>query len=205
MTGRRTLTRNVCAATLLAVVIAGCSTGAHPPAPSEALAQQWTPPAAAVEEFAGSTPTMPARERSSTAPPLAGVDRTDPDATARAALTVWFSWNTNTDSGPNDAAARAVPLLDGSLAAAVTGSSSVTDAGGQWNRWAAAHATVDARVDASPELVPPQTASEAFRVYLVTQTVYDPQGRVLDTRTPTVGLVLHRGPTGWEVSSIDER
>ncbi|WP_068275241.1 hypothetical protein [Aldersonia kunmingensis] len=204
MTGDRT-TRIVCGTALLVVVLAGCGLGGEDLATSVVPAQQWTPPAP-VDDDTGSAATGPAPPvRAATPLPLAGVDRTDPDATARAALVVWFSWNTNTDTGPNDAAARALPLLSEQLAAAVTGSASVTGPGAQWARWAAAHATIDVRVDASTELVPPQTATEAIRVFTVTQTVYDPQGRVLDTRTPTVGVVLHRHDVAWEVTTIDER
>ena len=87
----------------------------------------------------------------------------------------------------------------------MTGSDAAAGPGARWLGWAAQHATVGVRVDPATELVPAQTATEAFRVFVVTQTVFDPQGRVIDTRTPTVGVVLHNPGTGWEVSAVDER
>lgn len=166
-----------------------------------APAQRWTQPGT----DPGTSTPPPSKAATKLPPEAAGVDRTDPDATARAALAVWFTWNTNTDSGPNAGSVRAVPLLSSAFAARVTGSGSVSGPGGRWNQWAAQHASVRAVVAASTELVPPQSDTEAFRVFVVTQTVFTPTGQVIDTLTRTVAVKLNRTSPDWEVSSVDER
>jgi hypothetical protein len=186
-----------------AVLLAGCS--AQEPTSDGAAAtttgaraQQWTPGTDTAEVAPPSTArTLP--------PEAAGVDRTCPDATARAALTVWFGWNTNTDRGPNDAAARATPLLSPRLVDAVTSTTSVTGPGAQWNQWAAKHATLTAEVAASPELVPEETATEAYRVFVVTQTARTPDGTEAGTRSTTANVLLRHTADGWEVDKISER
>ena len=187
-----------------AVLLAGCSSqqpdsdGAAATT-TGARAQQWTP-------GTGTTTDVAPPPAAQTLPPeAAGVDRTSPDATARAALTVWFGWNTNTDRGPNDAAARATPLLSPRLVDAVTSTTSVTGPGAQWNQWATAHATLTAAVAASPELVPEETATEAYRVFVVTQTARTPDGTEVGTRSTTANVLLRHTADGWEVDKISER
>ncbi|MFI6368301.1 hypothetical protein ACIBG0_36860 [Nocardia sp. NPDC050630] len=133
------------------------------------------------------------------------VNRGDPDATARTVLGVWFAWNTNTDSGPNNAAARSAPLLSRDLVAAITGTAPVAGPGAQWNQWAHQHATVAVEVEAAAETVPPQTATEAIRAFVVTQSVYTPLGELIDSVTRAVRVVLHLSGSSWEVSNVDSR
>ncbi|MDE1672646.1 hypothetical protein [Nocardia gipuzkoensis] len=187
-------------AVLLVLAMLGCDTQ-DSGSVAAASAQRWSP---------GALPPAEAERRGPAAvtalpPELGVVDRGDPDATAQAALRVWFAWNTNTDAGPSDAAARAAPLLARTLVEAISASRAVAGPGAQWSRWANAHASAAVRVDPSPESVPPQTGSEAFRVLVVTQSMFTPRGELLDTVVHTVTVVLRTGRIGWEVSDVAER
>lgn len=133
---------------------------------------------------------------------LARVQRSDPDATARAAVEVWFSWNPNTDRGPNDAAARSGPLLSASLQARVTGTGVAAGPGARWLEWTTRRAVAAVRVDASQEAVPPQTLVYALRAYLLTQTWYAPDGTVVDRVGFAVTVALVRAGTRWEVDDV---
>ena len=152
-------------------------------------------------------PAVPTRTVSA-APALPGefatVNRGDPDAVARTVIAVWFAWNTNTDAGPSDAAARAAPLLSKHLTSQVTGTVPVIGPGARWMGWTRQHATAAVRVDASPELVAPQTDTEAMRAFVVTQTLFTPQGQLLDTVVHQVTVQLWATSGGWEVTRVDE-
>ncbi|MFD4406639.1 hypothetical protein ACFWPH_28150 [Nocardia sp. NPDC058499] len=133
------------------------------------------------------------------------IDRSDPDATARAALIVWFSWNPNVDSGPNNAAARASPLLSAPLRDSITGTAPVRSPGAQWRRWAQQRATASVRVDPGTEAVPPQTPTEAIRVYAVTQNWFSPAGEPIEDVVHKVGVVLRATKSVWEVHHVEQR
>lgn len=192
---------------VLAAVITGCATtdtaepapttttGAATPAP----AQQWNP---------GTTTSAPAPRTStrvSLPPQAAGLDRTSADAVARAALEVWFAWNPNTDTDRNDAARRALPLLTDNYAAAVTATDTVRSPGAQWQDWKAHSVTVTAEVAPSTVSVPPETSSEAYRVFDVTQTARTPDGQTVTADTVSVNVLLTSDAGTWEVDKISER
>ncbi|WP_216917665.1 hypothetical protein [Nocardia noduli] len=184
----------LCTATLSGCASAGTPSGGEAAAAS---AQRWSPQ--------GSGP-QGRRAVAATALPvdLAGLDRGDPDATARAVLQIWFSWNPNVDSGPNDAAARSAPLLSAQYRSAITSTGSLSP-GARWLEWAARHASAAVRVDASTEAVPPQTSRHAVRAYQVTQTWFSPSGELLDTAVFTAGIQLLRNGTAWEVNRVEQR
>ncbi|MGN2638489.1 hypothetical protein ACTD5D_21700 [Nocardia takedensis] len=179
-------------------VVSGCADPTGPGAdPMPASAQRWSPEAAGPRgDRAVPATVLPVD--------LAGLHRGDPDATARAALRIWFDSNTNTDAGPNDAAARSAPLLTARLRAALTSTGSLSP-GARWLQRAARHASAAVRVDPSIEAVPPQTRLQAIRVYRVTQTWFTPTGELLDTTVFTVGIVLERNGNAWEVSDVQPR
>ncbi|MGW5383906.1 hypothetical protein [Nocardia sp. NPDC003963] len=196
--GSRALLGAVCASTAL---VAGCSPAPGPQEAGTASAQRWSP-----------TPHMPGQSprpelTAATALPvdIGQVDRADPDATARAALTVWFSWNPNVDAGPNDAAARAAPLLSAALRESVTATAPVRGPGADWRQWADRYATAAVRVDPAVDAVPPQTPSQAIRVYAVTQSWFAPGGEPIQTVVRKVGVVLARTDTTWEVNHVEQR
>ncbi|KAA0922058.1 hypothetical protein CH276_02555 [Rhodococcus sp. 06-470-2] len=190
------------------LVLTGCgSSGESAVATSTtaaAPAQQWNPGESPTTSPAA--PTSPRPPAASLPPEAAGVDFTSPDAVARAALTVWFGWNTNTDTGPNDAAQRSTPLLTDRFADSITATSAVSGPGGQWLEWAAERAVVAVEVDPSTASVPEETPTEAYRVFEITQTARTPDGEVVGTRKVGANVQL-RNASGdrWEVEKISER
>lgn len=191
-----------------ALVITGCGSSGESAVPTStppaAPAQQWNPGQSPTTSLAAPTSSLP--PAASLPPEAAGVDFTSPDAVARAALMVWFGWNTNTDTGPNDAAQRSTPLLTDRFADSITATSAASGPGGQWLEWAAERAVVTARVDPSTASVPEQTTTEAYRVFEITQTARTPTGDVVGTRQVGANVQL-RNATGerWEVEKISER
>lgn len=161
-------------------------------------AQQWTP---GMPPPSGSDPTRTPPSPATELPDVAaGVDRQDPDSVATAALTVWFTWNTAVDAGPNDAAARTAPLLTSDYAREITSSTAQSSPGAQWLDWAADGAVLTPDLVADDEPVPPQTDSVAYRAYRVTQRI---DGSPVSERG--VALILRRGPNDWEVSRIQDK
>lgn len=194
-------TRTAFAAILItATVLTACSgesTGdgsEAPPIP----AQQWTP---GTPPPSSSDPTRTPPPAATALPDIAaGVDRQDPDSVATAALTVWFTWNTAVDAGPNDAAARTAPLLTSEYAREITSTTAQSSPGAQWLDWAARGAVLTPDLVADDEPVPPQTDSAAYRSYRVTQRI---DGAPVSERV--VAMILRRGSDGWEVSRIQDK
>ena len=193
-TTRTALTGLLIAATVL-TACGGESTNNGSDAPS-IPAQQWTP---GTPPPSGSDPTRTPAPAATTLPDLlaAGVDRQDPDSVATAALTVWFTWNTAVDAGPNDAAARTAPLLTSDYAREITSTTAQSSPGAQWLDWAARGAVLTPDLVADDEPVPPQTDSTAYRSYHVTQRI---DGAPVSERV--VAMILRRGSGDWEVSRI---
>ncbi|OZC61994.1 hypothetical protein CH306_17645 [Rhodococcus sp. 15-725-2-2b] len=161
-------------------------------------AQQWTP---GTPPPTGSDPTRTPAPAATTLPDIAaGVDRQDPDSMATAALTVWFTWNTAVDAGPNDAAARTAPLLTADYAREITSTTAQSSPGAQWLDWAARGAVLTPDLVADDEPVPPQNDSTAYRSYRVTQRI---DGAPVSERV--VAMILRRGSDGWEVSRIQDK
>ncbi|OZE96722.1 hypothetical protein CH300_27465 [Rhodococcus sp. 15-1154-1] len=195
-TTRTALTGLLVAAAVL-TACGGQDTGsANTDAPS-IPAQQWTP---GTPPPSGIDPTRTPASAATTLPDIAaGVDRQDPDSVATAALTVWFTWNTAADAGPNDAAARTAPLLTSDYAREITSTTAQSSPGAQWLDWAARGAVLTPDLVADDEPVPPQTDSTAYRSYNLTQRI---DGAPVSERV--VAMILRRGPDGWEVSRIQD-
>lgn len=215
MTTTHTLTRRstagrfaVAAAALVitATLMAGCSgedgeptaTSTTPRTPAQA--QQWDPndPPRTIEPTAA-TP-------SSVLPDAAAeLDRSNPDAVSQAAVQIWFSWDTATDRGPNDATARAASLLTKKFADSLfaTGSNSP---GGQWLTWAEQDAVVTPTIRLMPDQGAPQTLDRKYYVYEVTQIARTPDGEQVGAPVTTSAWVIcvRNGPI-WEVSQLAQR
>ncbi|KQU45958.1 hypothetical protein ASG84_11575 [Rhodococcus sp. Leaf278] len=196
-TTRTALTGLLIAAAVL-TACGGQDTGsARSDAPS-IPAQQWTP---GTPPPSGSDPTRTPPPAATALPDIAaGVDRQDPDSVATAALTVWFTWNTAVDAGPNDAAARTAPLLTSDYAREITSTTAQSSPGAQWLDWAARGAVLTPDLVADDEPVPPQTDATAYRSYHLTQRI---TGAPVSERV--VAMILRRGPDGWEVSRIQDK
>ncbi|QII07866.1 hypothetical protein BH93_23025 [Rhodococcoides fascians A25f] len=195
-TTRTALTGLLIAATVL-TACGGESTNNGSEVPS-IPAQQWTP---GTPPPSGSDPTRTPPPAATVLPDLAaGVDRQDPDSVATAALTVWFTWNTAVDAGPNDAAARTAPLLTSEYAREITSTTAQSSPGAQWLAWAAGGAVLTPDFVADDEPVPPRIDSTAYRSYRVTQRI---DGAPVSERV--VAMILRRGSGGWEVSRIQDK
>lgn len=197
----RSLTATACAVVATGVLLAGCgaddTAGQATSSSTSPRAQQWTP---------GRTPERTAPPAPATLPPqVADVDRADAGDVARAALTVWFTWDTTTDAGPNDGSVRATPLLTVSLARMVSTEIPAQGPGGDWLRWSAQQARLIPTVSENAEPVPPQTAEKAYRSCVIDQAVTSPDGAVTDHRQSIVDVILTPGGRGWEVSRVSLR
>jgi hypothetical protein len=196
-TTSRTALAVILTATTVLTACAGDITNNGSDAPS-IPAQQWTP---GTPPPSGSDPTRTPPPPATTLPDIAaGVDRQDPDSVVTAALTVWFTWNTAVDAGPNDAAARTAPLLTPDYAREITATTAQSSPGAQWLDWAARGAVLTPDLVADDEPVPPQTDSTAYRSYHVTQRI---DGAPVSERV--VVMILRRGSDGWEVSRIQDK
>lgn len=195
-TTRTALTGLLIAATVL-TACGGESTNNSSDAPS-IPAQQWTP---GTPPPSGCDPTRTPAPAATALPDIAaGVDRQDPDSVATAALTVWFTWNTAVDAGPNDAAARTAPLLTSDYAREITSTTAQSSPGAAWLDWAARGAVLAPDLFDDDEPVPPQTDSTAYRSYRVTQRI---DGAPVSERV--VAMILRRGSGGWEVTRIQDK
>lgn len=201
----RVETRTVLAAITVvaaALTVCACGTGSDESsgaASSSPRAQQWTPgmDSPTTRRSVTTVPTLPPQE--------SGVERTDPDRVAIAAVTIWFAWDTATDNGPNAAAARTAPLLSSTYAEQVTGTAPIGSPGADWLGWASRKARMVVTAHRGAEPTPPPTATTAFTQLVVSQAVTLPDGTVTATLQKIVDIKLTRGPSGWEVASVRPR
>ncbi|MBY4212623.1 hypothetical protein HQO27_01695 [Rhodococcus fascians] len=195
-------THAAAAALLLAAATAltGCAdTGsAELGDPPTIPAQQWNPGSTA--PTAADPVRTPARAATALPDSAAALDREDPDAVAAAAVTIWFTWDTGVDAGPNDAAARTAPLLTDDYAREITSTTAQTGPGARWLSWAERRAVLTPTLAADDEPTPPGTDEVAYRAYRVTQSVEGaPVGESI------VAVVLRHRPGGWQVSRIQDK
>ncbi|WP_051722145.1 MULTISPECIES: hypothetical protein [Actinomycetes] len=183
-------------AALALVLLSGCARdqdGVFAPASSH----HQLPPAVA-------EPTAPTAE--TTLPPAeATVDRTDPHQVAQAAVRIWFTWNTDVDTGPNNAAARTAPLLTPAFAHSVLATGS-NNPGSQWLTWAQHKAIVTPTIRVLPDQGAPQSADRKYFVFEVTQTAHTPTGNQVGAPVTTSAWVICvRSDDRWQVSQLTER
>ncbi|MBC7299920.1 MAG: hypothetical protein H5T78_03080 [Nocardia sp.] len=183
-----------------ALTLSACGTGADDSSTTgssttKPRAQQWTP-------GMSTTARPPATTATALPPAEAGVDRSDPDAVALAAMTIWFDWDTARDTGPNDAAARSAPLLSPDYARAMTSGAPQSGPGADWAMWKSRSAHLVPTVRRGAEPVPPATPSKAYAQVVVDQAVTLPDGTVTEHRESVVAVTLTKGSQGWEVSTV---
>lgn len=205
-------------AVVLLVVTSGCTSD-----PGTSAAPAGAPSAPAAVPSAGSAPgvprapglapsaTSPVPSPQRTAPSTGvgegiavGVDRSDADAVTEAVLGTVFTADTTADQGPNDAAVRAVGLLTPEFAAAVVGTPPVRGPGAQWLGWAARGVRLTPDLQVLPDDRPDDTATEAYRIYLVTQTPTS-DGQDLAPVVVVAYVQLVATASGWAVANIDQR
>lgn len=188
------MSRRRCVAVAALAAVASCShspTGA-PPAPGSSTTPITT---------ATASPLGPA---TADLPSAGHVDRRSPDAVAAAALTALYSYDTDVDRGPADAARRALPWLSPAFAQSIrTAQPSPPDA--TWTTWSAHHAVITPRLALGHDDRPADTATDTYRQYTVELV---PRGRDRWQGTPGVAIVflqLTRGADGWSIEALTPR
>lgn len=154
------------------------------------------------------TSTSPSAVRATPAAGLPGaatLTSPDPGVVAVAALTVAYSADTVTDTGPLDAQRRALPWFGGAYATALRAADdAATGPGAAWNTWSAHRAHLVVRVAAAADDHPADTPTTADRQYTVTQTPTAP-GWTGHPVTVAVYVGLTRTPGGrWQVTELDQ-
>jgi hypothetical protein len=178
-----TLTGRVLAVLALSAVtpLTAC---ARAPAPAPPTASAAIPAAPTASPPASTTGTLtgpgtltgrPAGTPRGDLPGPATVDGTQPGAVARWVLTAWYGYDTALDSGPSDAARRALPWLTPHLAGVVRQAAPVAAPPVTWTRWAQARAYATVRLTPGADDHPPDTALQAFRVYAADLTLHPAQ------------------------------
>ncbi|BDB63319.1 hypothetical protein [Rhodococcus sp. RDE2] len=182
---RRALT-SVAAFSLVAAVLAGCSSSSEEPAPQP-------------------TKTAPTKVMPSSLPALdaSTIDTSDPDAVAIAFAETSYTLLPGADPDMNAGMVRAAAVLDPKLAEDIRGQVGRSSPGYEWNRWAQAGAMVDATAAIDTQEVPPQTALEAYRMVRVTQTVEN-STRFIARRQLVLLLTLVNIDGEWKVSRLTQ-
>lgn len=193
MTRTDRMRRRYGAATVMAIAlttaVTACSTGTtgNPAAPAPSTGSQVT--------------GMQPGPTTSSAPCTDRV-QCSPDGAAVAGLDTLFSYRA-TDADPAGAAAtRAAALLTEKYRSEVDGTWSMLlpITGSTWTRWRAEKATITATTRLTPDEHPPDTATRAYRVAELTQTVAPTPEPI----TPqTLFVVLEAGgAAGWRIAAI---
>jgi hypothetical protein len=169
---------------------ASASSPTRPPAPSS------VPPAQAIPR-ATATPTLPL-------PRMDKVVQSDATQVSAAALTVLFTYDTTTDTTTQDAATRAEVWMTAAYAAAQREAVVVAAPGALWTTWAAHKAYTVPALEQGREPAPSDTATSAFRQWLVR---YTPAGRDGWQGEPTLVVAfvtLSRATANdpWRVSDL---
>ena len=168
---------------------------------SQAPAQAWNPGDPTTED----TATDPATPAATLPPAAQSVNRDDPESVAKAVVTIWFSWDTSTDSGPNDAAARSAPLLTPAYAQTLTSTGSASP-GADFLTWAQQSAVVTPQITEQPNQNAPDSDDKRYFVFEVTQTGRTSSGQIVgDPVTTSAWVIVTRGDHGWAVSELDQR
>lgn len=189
-----------------ALVLTGCGTSSRPDTPTTAPAQQWeptedldtstSPPSSATEAAPAPTP-----ETTLASP----VDRSDAVAVATAAVTLWFTWDTRTDTNTLNAVARTAPLLTSTFRTAALSSGSAS-AGNTWLVWANRQAVVTPKVEPVPNQGAPDAPARRFFIFTVTQTGRTSSGEQVGASvTRNVWVIAVNTGGSWEVSQISEQ
>ncbi|NUU19910.1 MAG: hypothetical protein HOV68_00080 [Streptomycetaceae bacterium] len=169
---------------------AASSSSAAPAAPTS------VPPAQPIPRGTA-TPTLPL-------PRMDKVQQSDATQVSGAALTVLFTYDTTTDTTSQDAALRAEPWMTAEYAAAQRDAVVVAAPGAQWSMWAAHQAYTVPALEPGREAAPEDSATEAFRQWIVRYTPAGRDGWQGQPTTAVVFVTLSRGTANdpWRVSDL---
>ncbi|MDR2279332.1 MAG: hypothetical protein LBE07_00610, partial [Gordonia sp. (in: high G+C Gram-positive bacteria)] len=127
-------------AVIALVSVSACTTDADTEETSTLPPAPFTSPTD-VDTWSFPVPSRPTTPTAPTAlPDGITVDRSSADSVALAAATVWFSWDTTTDTSPYAAALRATPLMGPKCRAQTLASAPQGSPGADWTALARVHA-----------------------------------------------------------------
>lgn len=200
------------AAAAMLFALAACGT-----TPTDQAAEPATPDSlsAAAPSSASTEPSEPAEAypSGSTGNPRASipdsdtVNGQDPDAVAKAALSVMYASDTRIDTTPHDATVRATPYLTPTYAAVLKEAQPHAAPGAQWQNWTDHHAYTTADVTSAEDAGrPADTATDAYRQYTVAATAHGDDG-YRDTEQVGTAFVQLTRTNGkpWKVSTLQIR
>ncbi|HSA51106.1 MAG TPA: hypothetical protein VLH10_13510 [Yinghuangia sp.] len=143
------------------------------------------------------TPTLPL-------PSLDTASQKDAGQVSRAALTVMYTYDTTTDTTTQDAVLRAAPWMTGEYAATQREHLSRSAPGLLWATWREHRAYTETTLRPGTEAAPSDTATSAFRQWLVTYTPVGRDGWRGDPITEVAYVVLERATASepWRVSDM---
>lgn len=143
------------------------------------------------------TPTLPL-------PKPADVPQTDAGKVSSAALTVVYTYDTTTDTTTQDAVLRAEPWLTPEYAAIQREHLSVAAPGLQWATWREHRAYTVPTLEPGTEEAPSDTATAAYRQWLVTYKPVGRDGWQGDPVTVVAYVALSRAKASdpWRVSDL---
>lgn len=174
------MTRRVLAAVgAVVLTAAGCGATSQAAAGPNTGANATAIPAAATARRAltSSAPATAASSSTTTPADYGSVDRSNPTAVARAAITANWTSDTTVDSGPFAATLRSLIWYTPAAAAKVRAHPPTGPAGEQWSTWSSHRAitTVATALDHDTG-APPDTSTAAYRSFEVTVTAHGQAG-----------------------------
>lgn len=198
--------RQLPTAIALLLALVGCGTTPR----SSSSAPAGSAPGAVARSISG-TPSIPAQAYPSGCPGVpratrpATVDKRDPDAVARAALTAMYTSDTRIDTSPHDATVRATRYMIPAYAAELINATPHAAPGARWQDWADHHAyTTVTIVLAADAGRPPDTPTTGYRRYALSVTARGDSGYVDTEGTVTAFVTLTRTATDrlWQVAKV---
>ena len=185
-THRRITVALAVALTTTTLLIAGCSS-------SEPNVSPQTTEARPAKVIPYSLPTLE----------LSDVDTSNPDEVALAFAETAYTLLPSVDRNQNEGMVRAAPVLTDQLAAGVRAFDPPTGPGYDWNQWAKNRAIVNASAEVGTQEVPPQTATNAYRMLQVTQTI-ESAAKFIARKSFVLLVSMVSTPGGWRVDRITQ-
>ncbi|WTW93784.1 hypothetical protein OG216_10505 [Streptomycetaceae bacterium NBC_01309] len=157
----------------------------------------FTPPPAQPIPRGTATPSLPL-------PSTAKVAQSDATAVSSAALTVVFTYDTTTDTTAQDAVLRAQPWMTEAYAAVQREHVSVSPPGADWTTWTEHRAYTAPVLERGRDQAPTDTATTAYRQWIVRYTPTGRDGWKGSEATVVVFAVLTRPSVTdpWRVSDM---
>lgn len=195
------------AAAFLAAVLTSCGTtpeaGPPDPAPPPRTAAPTDTKAPTEEPSEAEALPTGAAATPPGVPDPQDVDRTNPDAVSKAALTTMLAVDTRADVSQHDATLRAVPYATPKYARQIKATPQRSAPGADWQAWAAHQAFLKVDLQAANEAgAPADTATDAYRTWAVTTTPHGRSGWKGQEEQSTAFVHLTRSGKKWSVDAV---